>query len=74
MLYNQNKACVKSCQKHCFPKKPLFSNMCTCLSHCFEMKNYHWVEPLKCLHVNTDIDEVITTLLLSKCQGSSSTF
>ena len=44
MLYNQNKSCVKSCQKHCFLRKqtlfssqktivaqktPLFSNMCT---------------------------------------------
>ena len=35
--FNQNKSCVKSCQKHialkkqqhCFHKKPLFSNMCT---------------------------------------------
>jgi len=24
-----------------FPKNPLFSNMCTFLSHCFETKNYH---------------------------------
>ena len=29
---------------HCFPKNALFSNMCTFLSHCFEMKNYHWVD------------------------------
>ena len=56
MLYNQNKSCVKSCKKHCFkkkhcfpkkpivlPKNPLFSNMCTFLSHCFETKNYHWM-------------------------------
>ena len=55
MLYNQNKSCVKSCQKtlvsqktHRFPEKPIvfqknpsFSNMCTFLSHCFETKNYH---------------------------------
>jgi len=51
MLYNQNKSCVKSCQKHCvlknpivFQKKPLFSNMCTFLSHCFETKNYHCIQ------------------------------
>jgi len=51
MLYNQNKSCVKSCQKHCFLKNnnivfkkiPLFSNMCTFLSHCFETINYHCV-------------------------------
>jgi len=58
MLYNQNKSCVKSCQNtllktntHCFPKKnPLFSNMCTFLSHCFETKNYHcWQEFLNLL-------------------------
>ena len=55
MLYNKNKSSVKSRQKHCFkkhcfskkpivfPKNPLFSNMCTFLSHCFETKNYHCV-------------------------------
>ena len=52
MLYNQNKSCVKSCQKHClkkhcFQKNALFSNMCTFLSHCFETKNYHWTMTLK---------------------------
>ena len=26
-----------------FRKNPLFSNMCTFLSHCFETKNYHCV-------------------------------
>jgi len=49
MLYNKRKSCVKSCKKHCFFKKtivfffknPLFFNMCTFLSHCFETKNYH---------------------------------
>ena len=48
MLYNQNKSCVKSCKKCLknpivFPKNPLFSNMCTFLSHCFKTKNYHWL-------------------------------
>jgi len=31
---------------HCFPKNALFSNMCTFLSHCFETKNYHWVQSI----------------------------
>jgi len=38
------KSCKKHCFKktHCFPKKtPLFSNMCTFLSHWFETNNYH---------------------------------
>ena len=54
MLYNKNKSYVMSCQKHCFkthcfPKKQntLFSNMCTFLSHCFEMKNYHCLTELQ---------------------------
>jgi len=34
-LFSQKKPIV-------FPKNPLFSNMCTFLSHCFETKNYHW--------------------------------
>jgi len=29
-----------------FPKNPLFSNMCTFLSHCFETKNYHCTYPI----------------------------
>ena len=40
-------SCVKKhCFKkkiHCFPKNPLFSNMCAFLSPRFETKNYHWL-------------------------------
>ena len=33
-------------------KKTLFSNMCTFLSHCFEMKNYHCIHMLNgCLYL-----------------------
>jgi len=30
-----------------YKKNPLFSNMCTFLSHCFETKNYHWLESIE---------------------------
>ena len=33
MLYNQNKSCVKYCQKHCF-KNPLFSKKTHCFPTC----------------------------------------
>jgi len=56
MLYNQNNSRVKSCKKNSlkkpivFPKKPLVSNMCTFLSHCFETKNYHCLSHTVGLH------------------------
>ena len=38
MPYNQNKSCVKSCQKHCFLKKKNIVSqnpLCSQKTHCF---------------------------------------
>ena len=46
MLYNQNKSCVKSCQKHCFLKNPLFSKKPIVFQHVHFFIPLFWNEKL----------------------------
>ena len=44
-----------------FPRNPLFSNMCTFLSHCFETKIYHWYAHIISVSKYTNVIAIMVT-------------